>query len=74
MGEPTPTTDELILRGAERLHRSVYRVSLRLDEQDGRLMVLESSQYWRSTMLGLAASLIGSLTGAGLMWWGLHVP
>lgn len=74
MGEPIPTTDDLILRGVERLHKSVYRVSQRLDNQDGRLMVLEASQYWRSTVLGLVASLIGSITGAGLMWWGLHVP
>ncbi len=72
MGEPTPTTDDLILRGVERLHKSVYRVSQRLDNQDGRLMVLEASQYWRSTVLGMVVGLGSSMAGAGLMWWLLH--
>lgn len=73
MGEPAPTTEDLILRGVERLHRSVYRVSQRLDEQDGRLMVVEASAYYRSTLVGVLAGFVGSVAGAGLMWWVFHV-
>lgn len=66
--------DELILRGVERLHQHVHRVALRMDEQDGRLMVLEASTYWRVSLVGVLGGVLGSLLGAAVAWTVLRVP
>lgn len=66
--------DELILRGVVHLRGEVERVVERMDQQDGRLMVLEAATYWRVSLFGLLGGVLGALAGAAMVWLVLHVP
>lgn len=66
--------DELILRGVVHLRGEVERVVKRMDQQDGRLMVLEAATYWRVSLFGLLGGVLGALAGAAMVWLVLHVP
>lgn len=65
--------DDLILEEVERQTQIVLWVSNTLEQQDGRLMMLEATNYWRGAAIAAGAGLLGALLGGAVVWGVLHV-